>query len=516
MRVLGVLLGCLLYALAVPPVDCGAVAWLALVPVLLAVRGQSAVSAFSYGCLFGYAYGWATLWSLAETAVQYFHMAMPVGATAAALWFLFVVGVPFGLFAAAAGAVLNRLGFVVALPVVPALWVASELLRGRLIGQPWGLLGYTQHLQLALAQVATLTGVYGVSFLLALGSTALSETIHRLLVRDSLARALRVLVAPTAVIGVCWLAGLRALGTPDASIAESAAGETRQVAIVQTNVTPAAHWTPSYTGAQVGAHLRRTDDISPTAHPALIVWPENAVPRYLEGDPFLASRLAESARHHRADLLLGAPRYEDGRSYNSVRLITASGRNGGHYDKRRLVLFAEEKPFTSSADAEPNQNPDEFATGSAPGVLQSFVRLGISVCHEILHPDLINDSVRNGAELLVNVANDSWLDGVSEGPGLQHLAMATFRAIETRRYLVRAAITGASAVIDPFGRVVGALPPGQAGVLTASVTGLDALTWYVRVGDLFGFLCVLVALSGLVLCVIARRVSPAIPARRQL
>ncbi|HXJ37477.1 MAG TPA: apolipoprotein N-acyltransferase [Candidatus Eisenbacteria bacterium] len=516
MRVLGVLLGGLLYALAVPPVDCGAFAWLALVPVLLAVRGQAAVSAFSYGCLFGYAYGWATLWSLADTAVRYFHLVMPLGATAAALWFLVVVGVPFGLFAAAAGAVLNRLGFVVSLVVVPALWVASELLRGRLIGQPWGLLGYTQHRELALAQVAALTGVYGVSFLLALGSTALAETIHRLLVRDSLGRALRVLIAPAAVIGVCWLTGLRALSAAGTPASDSATGRTQQVAIVQTNVTPAARWTPSYTGAQVGAHLRRTDDISPATRPALIVWPENAVPRYLEADPFLASRLAESARRHHADLLLGAPRYEDGRSYNSVRLITASGRNGGHYDKRRLVLFAEEKPFTPRADGDPNRDPDAFASGTGPGVLQSFVRLGVSVCHEILHPDLINDSVRNGAELLVNVANDSWLDGLSEGAGLQHLAMATFRAIETRRYLVRAAITGASAVIDPFGRVVGVLPPGQAGVLTAPVTGLDTLTWYVRVGDLFAFVCVVVALWGLALCVVARHASPAIPARREL
>ena len=122
--------------------------------------------------------------------------------------------------------------------------------------------------------------------------------------------------------------------------------------------------------------------------------------------------------------------------------MTATGRDGGHYDKRRLVLFAEEKPRGSATSESPGASPEEFSSGVASGVLQSFVRLGVSICHEITHPDLITESVSDGAELLVNIANDGWLDAGSEFVGQQHLAMAIFRAVETRRYLVRAATTG--------------------------------------------------------------------------
>src|SRR6185436_18227813 len=104
--------------------------------------------------------------------------------------------------------------------------------------------------------------------------------------------------------------------------------------------------------------------------------------------------------------------------------------------------------------------------GAGTTVLQGFVPFGVSICHEITYPELIAESVRDGAQLLVNIANDGWLDGGHAFAGRQHLAMAVFRAVENRRYVVRAATTGNSAVIDPYGRVVDALPAGRAGVLT--------------------------------------------------
>jgi apolipoprotein N-acyltransferase len=130
-------------------------------------------------------------------------------------------------------------------------------------------------------------------------------------------------------------------------------------------------------------------------------------------------------------------------------------------------------------------------------VLPSFVPVGVSICHEILHADLVAASVRNGAQLLVNVANDSWLARLSDGAGRQHLAMAQLRAVETRRYLVRAAITGASAVFDPFGRIVATLPPGRPGVLAVWVAPEVGTTWYVRLGDAFALLCALTAVLAL-------------------
>jgi apolipoprotein N-acyltransferase len=312
----------------------------------------------------------------------------------------------------------------------------------------------------------------------ALGSTAIAMAL-------STPRSARVpLVAAIAAIAVCWVGGLVALHGDVAAHPYS-----RSVAVVQTNVEPTLHWTRAYTDKQVATHVRATNALPDDDDLDLIVWPENSVPRYLEQEPMLAAMLAGVAVRHHADLLIGGPRFEDGHTYNAARLLTSAGRNGGHYDKRRLVLFAEEKPMRFAAAADPNESPEEFTPGTGASVLRSFVPIGVSICHEIVHPDLTRASVRDGAEMLVNIANDGWLDGGYGFAGPQHLAMAVFRAVETRRWLVRAATTGTSAVIDPYGTIVAAQAPGTAGVVRAGVAGRRTVTPYVRFGDAFALAC---------------------------
>ena len=480
MRVIAVVLGAIVGALALPPFDWPAFAWLALAPLLLAVRGQPTGDAFRYGALAGYVYGWATTWSIAEVGTAYFGLPLPIGIAAFALYYLIVIGVPFGLFAAGSALLQRTIAWHRACLLIPALWVASELLRARVFGQPWALLGYSQHDRTGLIQIATVTGVYGVSFLVALGGTAVAEAARRVWMRRGPREVAEALALPSAIVVACTIAGSLCLDTaPQNEVTP------REVAVVQTDVSPARHWSPTYTRAQLTANVRVTDALPVTSHPALIVWPENAVPTYLESEPMLAVELAGIAARHRADLLFGGPRYEDGSSYNSARLITAAGRNGGHYDKRRLVLFAEEKPLVAVTSPTTSESIEEFRAGSESGVLASFVPLGISICHEVTHPDLSAQAVRDGAQLLVNIANDGWLDAGYEFAGRQHLDMAMFRAVETRRYLVRASTTGPSAVIDPYGRVVASLAPGTSGVLTATVAGRRGLTPYARLGDAF-------------------------------
>jgi apolipoprotein N-acyltransferase len=490
MRPVAVVAGGILYALALPPLDWAACGWLTLVPLLWVVRRESTASAFRYGVLYGYAFGWAATWCFADAARRYFEMPFPMAVAALAVWYLVVCGVPFGLFAAGSSTILRSGGRRQVQLFIPALWVATEYLRGRMMGQPWALLGYTQHAQVGLIQVATLTGVYGVSFLVALGNTTLAELL------DSLTSAThgprepaRALSVPAVVVAACWLGGWTS--TPTGDVAGVGAN---RVAVVQMNLPPALHWTRSYTDAQVAAHVRATESLLP-GRASLIVWPENSVPRYLESEPMLAVELATLARRQKADLLFGGPRYEGGHTYNSARLITAAGRNGGYYDKRRLVLFAEEKPLALSEHTGVNESPEEFSAGTGSGVLQSFVPIGVSICHEIVHPDLIRESVRGGAELLVNIANDGWLDGEYQVARRQHLAMAVFRAVETRRFVVRAATAGTSAVIDPYGRLVTSQAPDTAGIMTAAVVGQRTVTPYVRLGDLFAFVCLAIVVA---------------------
>jgi apolipoprotein N-acyltransferase len=489
-RIAAILVGGGLHALACPPVDGAAFAWLTLVPLLLAIRGRGAAAALAYGTLYGSAVGWSMTWWAAEAAARFFGLGLPLAILALTAFYALVSAPTFGLFAAGAQALLRHRSSAAARLAVAALWVATELVRARVVGQPWGLLGYTQHAHLGLIQMATVTGVYGVSFVLVLGNALVADAV--LALRRGAGRRLARLAPPALLIVAPWIGG--------AILTTRAAPETapaRPVVVVQTGVPPAFEWTRAYAEQQLLAHLRATRAALADTDAALVVWPEHAVTRYLEREPWLAAELATLAARHRTDLLFGVPRFEAERTYNSVRLITAAGRNGGHYDKQHLVLFAEATPYVDPRASGPSESPRAFSAGSGPGVLQGFLPLGVSICHEVLDPDLIGRAVRAGAAVLVNVSNDGWLDGGHGVASRQHFAMATFRSVEARRYLVRAATTGISGVIDPYGRVLRALPPGTTGTAVAAVAGRTDLTPYVRYGDAFALACALAAAAAL-------------------
>jgi apolipoprotein N-acyltransferase len=176
------------------------------------------------------------------------------------------------------------------------------------------------------------------------------------------------------------------------------------------------------------ANLRLSQDAA-VRGAALIVWPENAVTLQLEQEPYFHERLTALARDAGADLLFGAPRPSGRRIFNSARLLRADG-SQAHYDKRRLVPFAEAPVGRSADEAGPLERPTAFSAGSEPGLLRSVTDLGVSICHEILYPELIAESVRAGAQVLVNVANDGWLDGGYGVASRQHFAMGVFRELK--------------------------------------------------------------------------------------
>jgi apolipoprotein N-acyltransferase len=486
---LAVASGAVLYGLAFPPYDWAALAWVALVPLLLIVRGRPMSEALASGVAYGFACSATVAGWLSHTMVSFFGFSPLPGLLVASLYALVFWGAAFGIFAAGAARLLASRKPALAAIGTASLWVAMELVRGRILGQPWCLLGYSQHENLPLIQLSAVTAVYGVSFLVALGNVAIAEAIVGV-ASGNLRRAFRSLLLPAALAAATWIVGSRLV--PDRPFAG-----TLPVAIVQTNVPPSVRWTRAYTDAQIAAHTRMTERLGTEARGGLIVWPENAVPRHLEAEPGLAALLAGIAARHGSDLLFGAPRSADGHTYNSVRLLAAAGHYGGHYDKQRLVLVAEANPLRPAPPSGPDENPTGFTPGSGTGVLRGVVPVGVSVCHEVLFPDLIARAVGAGAEILVNVSNDGWLDPATGAASRQHAAMAVFRAVETRRYLARAATTGISAVVDPYGRIVAALPPDTAGVLQARVDARRDVTPYVRVGDAFALGCVVVALVAL-------------------
>lgn len=482
-RTLALGLGAALYALALPPFDCWPLAWVALVPLLLAIRTAPARTALALGALAGFLTSCTVTWWLVQAISSYFAANIVLGAAATCAAYGLAVSSTFGAFALLTAVGARPLGPLLRPVAIAVVWVACEFVRARVLGDPWALLGYTQYRVLPLLQIAPLTGVYGVSFVVALLNAGLAETLAA---RGPLAARLRPLGGPLAIVATGVLAGSLLLRADPTTLARPL-----PVAVIQTNVPPAYEWDRRYAERQLDHALQLTTQALATG-PRLIVWPENAVSLYLDQEPLLLDSLEQLARARNVDLVIGGPRYARGRTYNSAHLLRGSDGARQVYDKQRLVPFAEAPPFRP-VEATRDESPRSFTAGRAAGVLRGQVTFGVSICHEILYPEVIHPAVAEGAALLINIANDGWLDGGYGVASRQHFAMAVFRAVEARRFLVRAATTGISGVIDPRGRILAASDPGTARIVSASVEDRGGTTPYVRYGDWFALACLLYA-----------------------
>jgi apolipoprotein N-acyltransferase len=333
--------------------------------------------------------------------------------------------------------------------------------------------------------------VYGVSGLVALGNGVVAELIHATRARGIRAVHLRGALAAAAVFALLLGASLGYGAARRDALPADPTG--LRVAVVQANEAPDLRWRSATAHRVFGtyAELTRGALEAETAggRPDLVVWPENAL-QLSPRDPSVALALDGLATD--VPLLLGAPRYDErGHAYNSAWLLLGGGRSEV-YDKRRLLPFAETRPFGSGLRArrEGDLAVGSFAGGSTPGLLGlGREKLGVLICLEALYPALPRELARAGATVLVNLSNEGWFRG--RGGAEQHLAPAVFRAVETRLPLVRSTTTGVSAVIDPSGRQLAALGRGRAGVLREALArGAASPTPYVRFGDAFALACV--------------------------
>ena len=481
----GVTGAALLYTLACPPHEWSGAAW--AVPGLLFVstRRLRLVPAALSGALFAVLIGWGmTGWALNASLAYFAFNRLVAGAFVLGVWLLYG-GIPYGLSVAGYGLAARRLPAACRAPFGAWVWVAGEALRTTLFtGMPWELLGHTQFRNLLVVQIADLGGVYAVSFLVALVSLSVAELVSE--ARAS-GRALLRHLGPSLAL----LAVVLAYGLWSEHAYRGVAGPTRTIAVVQANIPNAFRWKRAFSERTLTTYSMLTRATEP-ATPDLIVWPENAVDLYLDREPMLRAELGAVAGLAREGLLMGAPRLgSDGRAHNSAYLLGPDGGVVGTYDKQRLVPFAEYDPFGSpSSGAE----PAAYAPGPTTGPLATAtMRLGTVICYEALFPRLVRQLVRQGAELLVNISNDSWLDGGDGAAPRQHFSMVIFRAIETRRYLVRASASGVSGFVGPYGDPFALVPSNTAGTAVASVVPLHGTTPYVRWGDSW------IAVAGLLL-----------------
>lgn len=481
-------LGALLYFAAFPPLDLGPLAFVALAPLFLAVRGVSRGRAFLLGCFAGtVAISALVSASIYEAAARYFG----AGGLSLALFALVVPQIHgalyFGVFALLAQG-WERMAPLRAALLLAAAWTSCELARSVIgYGSPWVLLGHSQYARTWLAQSADLGGVFAVSFAVALVNAALALLVDARGRRG--ARALApALLAAVALVAVVLAYGAAAARRWDpANLARDRLG----VTLVQPDLPLHGRASPT----SMPASLRRLRELTRLGEreAALVIWPENAVGFSLAANPSLLAEAASDLPEG-AHLLLGAPRAvgAEGSAVfrNSAFLVDRSGAVVGVYDKLRLTPFAETTPWAVVPFLQRRfAAADVYTPGDRLEILSvAGVRFAVLICYEAIYPDLAGEAVRAGAELLVNISNDDWFGG--RAALQQHLHAALFRAIETRRYLVRATNSGLSAIIDPRGVIAARVPPDVATTLTANVIPVTDLTVYVRFGDVFAWACV--------------------------
>lgn len=468
---------------------------MAAAPLLLAVIDVSPSRAWWYGVLFGAAFRGATLYWVVQAMTRFGGLSLPVAVLGVALLVTYLAAY-WGLFALVA----NRAGLQrpEAVPLLAAVWTGLEYVQSVLLsGFPWALLGYAGAGYLPVAQIADLAGVYGLSFLVMLVNCAVAAVV-----RGRPGWRTPALTATVAVVA-CTIYGYGRLAAGPGPASDIEAN--LPVALVQGNVAQDTKWDGAAKQRTLARHLALSQRGAEEGV-RLVVWPESSWPDPygMERDAQASTLLTAVARNSGTALLVGTVHVEDSDAgytvANAAVVLDGDGSWAGRYEKSHLVPFGEYLPLQgllrflgplvqavgSMRAGDPSQ---PLLAAPAAGVPP----FGLAICYEIIFPSLVSRQVRAGAQFLVTITNDAWY-GTSSGP-FQHFEMARLRAIENRRWLLRAANTGISGIVDPWGRAVERTEMEREALVVGAVQPRQDLSPYVRSGDTFAIACMLLALA---------------------
>jgi len=503
--VLALLAGALL-ALSFPKFGHPAFAWIAVAPLLVAVthRPQPRRRAFALGLASGIVYFTGTLYWLVETMTTFGGLSTWQAALAAAVLIAYLSLFPaiFAMIQARLAGTFGRRALLMA----PMVWVASEMGRTYILdGFPWELLGYSQAGVLPIAQLASVVGVYGLSaFVMMVSAAAAYAALERSAARWRVAAAVAAMVLAAGVWGAFRIRGsaLTREGTPV------------RVAVVQGNILQDQKWDPALANAIMQRYVEMTREAI-GRHAQFVLWPESATPLPYERDPVRGEAIRRLAREAHITLLIGSDQYEpilpidqgkpQERVYNAAYLIQPDGSTAAIYRKIHLVPFGEYVPFKRILFfVGPIVEAVSDFTHGTDAILLPVAghQASTAICYEVIYSGLMRDFVTRGSELLTTITNDAWYGRSSAA--YQHWQQASLRTIEEGRYLARAANTGISGFVDPYGRVLQSSPMFQSAVMTEDVRFLTARTIYSRIGDAAGWLSV--ALTAVALVATRRKV----------
>ncbi len=483
--------------LAFPPFGLGFLAWVAFIPLLFALDGSGKREGFFSGFIFGSAFFLGTVYWVVHS--MYFYGGVPF-ATGVAVMLALVAYL--SLYPAVFGLLISSKADtspITRMILLPSAWVGLEYVRGYLFtGFPWVLLGYSQIKYLPVIQIADSTGVWGVSFMIVLVNTALYLNLKFLLRGGNelpLKESLFALLMLTSTFGYGYLR----IKQVDS---EAARWRGMRIGIAQGSIDQSLKWDSSFRKETLEIYRELTLEAG-RKEARLIVWPETAIPFFFEPDAVRDGEVGRILKETGSFVLTGSPSYNYNQAagklnyFNSAYLLSPTGEAVGRYDKMHLVPFGEYVPLKRFLPFihKLTEGVGDFAEG--PGAIPIKFEgggIGTLICYESIFPEIARLSVRNGATVLANITNDAWF-GYTSAP-YQHFEMAVLRAVENRVYLLRAANTGISAVIDPAGRVRKKTALFERTDIIDDIRLKDGgLTFYTLWGDIFAYGCI--ALSGI-------------------
>lgn len=498
----------ILLVLIFPKFNLELLAWIAFIPLLYAIQEENLKNTFWLGWITGVTYYLGSLYWITVTMVRYGGINLPFSigilvllAVYLALYvglFTLIIqylqGKKAGMGSFLLGGYPGRAGsrrvLISAIPVAisaPVVWTALEYIRSFFfIGFPWNSLGYSQFLMSPVVQIAEFTGVYGISFLIVL----INATLYTLFFsQESQVFKGKLLAFSFLSLIVTLGYGFYILDHPEVS-----KGALRAT-VVQGNIDQGIKWNPHYQ-EQVFETYERLSLQSLSQKPDLIVWPETAVPFFFNFDPKRREELIRLVREMKVHLVFGgidAKPSRGGQDYvylNSAFFLSPEGELLDKYDKIELVPFGEYVPYQkvfffvdkitkAVGELEPGREYKVMTLGN-----QKF---GVVICFEVIFPNLVRKFIDRGANFMVNITNDAWF-GRTAGP-YQHMAMVTFRSIENRIPIIRAANTGISGFVDPYGRIIASTDLFVETALTHTISPGSSTTFYTRFGDIFAYIC---------------------------
>lgn len=394
--------------------------------------------------------------------------------------------------------------------VLPPLWVLMEWARTQgYFAFPWGTLGYVW-LETPVAQVADTVGVTGLSFLTTVAAAGLAAPFAARGVRRFRGRTFPTARVVAPVLAVLALAGAWWWG--DGRLAPDVGPLEATALLVQGNVDPYARALAAAAELEVHATITEIGVSGMAAPPDLVVWPEGAVSGAALDQPQGSEALARlQASAPESAFVVGGRGQQNGAHFNSVYAV-AEGRVIGRYDKHVLVPFGERWPLLETAAPiyrgvfSALNLPMLVNTTAGPGPVPVTTPLGavaVTVCYESVFPQVTAGMVAAGGRVMVNVTNDAWF---ARGNGArQHFDMGRMRAIETRRFLLRAGNDGITGLVDPYGRVLAELPRGIAGQLAVRFGLRDEVTPFARYGGWWPHALVGLTLAASLAALVRRR-----------